>query len=76
MKGLYRPRRYEGKTSFFTACGGSPIDCPSRHVWTPYLGNADWIEVPGTHLSMLVGKNAKALAAYIGERLGTSTLTN
>jgi thioesterase domain-containing protein/aryl carrier-like protein len=76
MKGLYRPRRYEGKTYFFTSCGGSPIDCPSRDVWTPYLGNAEWIEAPGTHLSMLVGRNGKALAADIGKRLGAMSITS
>ncbi|MBB1250649.1 thioesterase domain-containing protein [Rhizobium sp. G21] len=69
MKGLYRPRRYEGRTHFFTSIGGSPIDCPSRQVWSPYLGDVEWIEANGTHLSMLVGRNGKALAAMIGERL-------
>lgn len=75
MKGHYRPRRYEGKTRFFTSSGGSPIDCPSKDVWAPYLGNVEWIETNGTHLSMLVGKNGKALAAEIGKRLETSTVT-
>jgi thioesterase domain-containing protein/aryl carrier-like protein len=69
MKGLYRPRRYAGKTHFFISVGGSPIDCPCRDVWAPYLGDVEWIGANGTHLSMLVGRNGKALAAMIGERL-------
>ncbi|WP_205910372.1 thioesterase domain-containing protein [Rhizobium sp. FKL33] len=73
MKGLYQPRRYEGKTHFVTSSAGSPIDCPSRDVWAPHLANVEWIETNGTHLSMLVGRNAKALAATIGERLQNSS---
>ncbi|MDH6267925.1 thioesterase domain-containing protein/aryl carrier-like protein [Rhizobium sp. SG_E_25_P2] len=69
MKGLYRPRRYENETYFFTSHGRSPIDCSSRDVWSRYLDKALWIEASGTHLSMLVGRNGKALAMKIGERL-------
>lgn len=75
MKGLYTPRPYNGRTCFFSSSGGSPIDYPSRAVWAPYLGNVEWIETNGTHLSMLVGKNGKALAAEIGKRLQKSTVT-
>ena len=40
-----------------------------RRRWPKYLPRAEWIRVPGNHLSMLIGRNAVRLAAEITEQL-------
>ncbi len=69
MKGLYRPRRYEGDLVFYRAVGGSPIDCDPRRIWQRHLPGAEWIDVRGNHLSAIVGRNGIALGRDIGRRI-------
>jgi len=69
MKGLYTPRRYDGKVFFFASAGGDPLACDPQAVWPKYLPRAEWIRVPGNHLSMLIGRNAVRLAAKITEQM-------
>jgi thioesterase domain-containing protein len=69
MKGLYHPRRYEGKVSFFVSQRGSPIDCETDDAWRAYLPKAEWIQSAGNHMSMLLGRHARSLARDISTRL-------
>lgn len=69
MKGLFRPRIYKGKVVFIHSQSGSPIDCDARTIWKAYLPNAEWVLAAGTHQSMMVGRNARAIAAMLDERL-------
>jgi thioesterase domain-containing protein len=69
MYGFYRPRLYDGQVFFFTSAGGDPLGCDPRSVWPRYLPRAEWIRVPGDHLSMLVGRNAARLAAELTDRI-------
>lgn len=74
MKGLYRPMPFDDDVLFFYSKGGSPIDCDARTIWTPYLPRAEWVCCAGNHQSMIVGRNAKALAAELDERLGSTAV--
>jgi thioesterase domain-containing protein/aryl carrier-like protein len=74
MKGLYRPRRFDDHVLFFNSKGGSPIDCDARKIWTPYLPRAEWVCSAGNHQSMIVGRNARAIAAVLDERLGSTSV--
>lgn len=69
MKGLYRPTRYDGPVAFYRSELGSPIDCDVREIWPALLPSADFITVPGNHLSMMIGRNAKKLGADVSRRL-------
>ncbi|MBN9669902.1 thioesterase domain-containing protein [Roseibium aggregatum] len=69
MKGLFRPKRYDGKVVFYRALGGSPIDCDPKRVWPRYLPNAEWVDIKGNHLSAVVGRNGVALGENVGGRL-------
>jgi thioesterase domain-containing protein len=69
MKGFYTPRGYDGQVFFFASAGGDPLACDPQAVWPKYLPRAEWIRVPGNHLSMLIGRNAVRLAAEITERM-------
>jgi thioesterase domain-containing protein len=69
MKGLYAPTPYDGKLCFFASAGGEKLACDPRRVWPQRLPNAEWVRVPGNHLSVLVGRNAASLAAEISTRL-------
>lgn len=72
MKGLYRPRRYDGPVTFFFSMQGSPVDCDARALWRPYLPQAEWVAIRGNHLSMIIGRNARTLAAEISSRLASA----
>ncbi|CZT34419.1 thioesterase domain-containing protein [Rhizobium sp. 9140] len=65
MKGLYRPRVYDGPLVFFGSKSGSPIDCDATLIWKAYLPRADWISASGNHLSMIVARNGRRLAVKI-----------
>ncbi|TCM55800.1 thioesterase domain-containing protein [Rhizobium sp. PP-F2F-G48] len=69
MKGLYRPSLYDGPLVFFGSTSGSPIDCDAPRIWKPYLPQAEWITVSGNHLSMIVARNGKNLAALMDRSL-------
>jgi len=69
MKGLYRPKRFDGDVVFYRALGGSPIDCDPRRVWPRYLPNAEWVDIRGNHLSAIVGRNGVSLGRDVGKRL-------
>jgi thioesterase domain-containing protein len=72
MKGLFRPKCFDGKVLFLHSAGGSPIDCDARAIWQPYLPNAEWIKVAGNHQSMIVGRNARAVAAILDSKLSAA----
>lgn len=69
MKGLYRPDVYDGPLVFFVSKSGSPIDCNAKRIWSPFLPEARWVAVSGNHLSMIVGRNARKLAAVMDMHL-------
>jgi thioesterase domain-containing protein len=69
MKGFYRPRPYDGKVFFFVSAGGDNATCVPKQVWPRYLPGAEWISVPGNHLSIMIGRHAARLAVEISERL-------
>ncbi|KQR77441.1 thioesterase domain-containing protein [Rhizobium sp. Leaf341] len=69
MKGLYRPRIYDGPLLFIASTSGSPIDCDAVRIWKPYLPNAAWTVSSGNHLSMIVARNARKLAALTDRHL-------
>jgi thioesterase domain-containing protein/aryl carrier-like protein len=71
MKGLFRPASFQDHLLFFRSKCGSPIDCDARTVWKNYLPNAEWITVVGNHQSMIVGRNAHAIAAVLDEKLAS-----
>jgi thioesterase domain-containing protein len=69
MRGLYMPRCYDGRVFFFVSAGGDPLVCDLEKVWPKYLPNAEWIHLPGNHLTMMLGRNAARLAQEITKRL-------
>jgi hypothetical protein len=70
MKGLYRPKTYGDDLVFIHSKGGALPDCDARHIWERYLTKTDWICVDGNHLSMMVGRHGRKLAAHLDDRLG------
>ena len=70
MKGLYRPAVYAGALTFYRALGGSPVDCDPKAIWPRFLPEAEWVDMRGNHQSIIVGRNAAALADDISRRLG------
>jgi thioesterase domain-containing protein len=73
MKGFYKPSLYDGKATFFVSTGGDLLSCDPKRVWPKYLPGAEWVSVPGNHLSILIGRNAARLAAEISARLKKGT---
>lgn len=69
MKGVYKPNGYDGELTFYRSLQGSPVDCDPKSIWGRLLVNADWVDVPGNHQSMIVGRNAGTLARGLSERL-------
>ncbi|TCP88963.1 thioesterase domain-containing protein [Rhizobium sp. PP-CC-2G-626] len=69
MKGLYRPSVYDGPLVFFASTSGSPIDCNARRIWKAYLPEARWVSASGNHLSMIVARKARKLAAVMDMHL-------
>ena len=69
MKGLYAPERFDGHVDFYVSKAGSPVECPARAAWEPFLPQAHWTVVPGNHLSMLVSRRGRALGEQIGARI-------
>jgi thioesterase domain-containing protein len=69
MKGFYKPSLYDGPVSFFVSLGGDILTCDPSRVWRKYLPAAEWISVPGNHLSILIGRHAARLADEISVRL-------
>jgi|GEM_PF-1870257 len=76
MRGLYRPRHYDGPLVFYRARGGSPNLCDPREIWDPYLPNAEWVDVRGSHLSVVFGRNGFAIGQDLTERLKQEALTS
>lgn len=72
MKGLYRPKRYDGPLVFYRASSASLHDCDPRLIWSDYLPNAEWVDVRGNHLSSIVGRNGQAIGEDISKRLSSS----
>lgn len=72
MKGLFRPKAYDDKVVFVRSKGGSAGDVDSKIMWQRYLPKAEWIDTPGNHLSMMMGRNARVLANYLDEKLETA----
>ncbi|POF28895.1 thioesterase domain-containing protein [Roseibium marinum] len=75
MKGLYRPTVYDGRLVYYRAKGGDPTECDQRLIWQPFLPNAEWVDVRGNHLSVIVGKNGVALGQDISRRLERANRT-
>ncbi len=75
MKGLYRPSVYDGPLVFFASTSGSPIDCNARRIWKAYLPKARWVSASGSHLSMIVARNARTLAAMMDMHLRPAPLS-
>ena len=69
MKGLYRPRHYDGALVFYRASSESLHDCDPRLIWNEFLPNAEWVDVRGNHLSSIVGRNGEAIGRDISKRL-------
>jgi len=69
MKGVYKPDRYDGELTFFRSAQGSPVDCDPKSIWRHLLVHAEWVDVAGNHQSMIVGRNASALALELSTRL-------
>ncbi len=69
MKGLYRPERFRAPLVFYRTEGGSPVDCDPKRIWDRILPDAEWVDVPGNHQSIMVGRHARALAADLSRRL-------
>ncbi len=69
MRGLYRPQAYQGGLVFYRAQGGSPNLCDPREIWEPFLHNAEWVDVRGSHLSVIFGKNGIAIGQDLSQRL-------
>ncbi|TIX86957.1 thioesterase domain-containing protein [Rhizobium sp. P44RR-XXIV] len=69
MKGVYKPSRYDGELTFYRSLQGSPVDCDPKSIWGRFLVHADWVDVPGNHQSMIVGRNAGTLGRELGNRL-------
>lgn len=69
MKGLYRPRLYHGRLVYYRAEGGTPIFRDQRRIWSDYLPDAEWVDVRGTHLSVIVGRNGMELGRDISRRI-------
>jgi thioesterase domain-containing protein len=76
LRGLHMPEQYDGNVTFFASIGGDPLVCDPRQVWPAFLPNAEWVCVPGNHLSMIVGRNAAALAREISSRLKQLIVTS
>lgn len=76
LKGLFRPRPYQGRVTFFIAAQGSPVDCDPEALWRPYLSNAEWIRMKGNHLSIVVGRNARLLAGEISRRIAAGQVAS
>ena len=69
MKGLYKPAPYDGEVIFFLSNGGDVLSCSPLEVWPRYLRNIEWVNVPGTHSSMLLGRYARHVAAETSTRV-------
>jgi thioesterase domain-containing protein len=69
MKGFYKPSLYEGKVFCLVSVGGDELTCGPKRVWPKYLPGAEWVSVPGNHLSIMLGRHAARLAREISERL-------
>jgi thioesterase domain-containing protein len=69
MWGFYRPAPYDGHVSFFVAKGVNPISCYPNRYWHEYLGDIEWVWVPGNHITMMIGKYAAKLTAEVSVRL-------
>ncbi len=68
MRGRYTPSIYKGPVYFFAAVIPHSATCDPQAVWPKYLPNAEWIRVAGSHLTIILGRNAKGLSARIFER--------
>jgi hypothetical protein len=69
MWGRYKPARYDGQVRFFVAKGVNPISCCPTRYWHDYLGDIEWIWVPGNHITMMIGKYASKLTVEVAARL-------
>ncbi|MHA7773361.1 thioesterase domain-containing protein [Roseibium sp. M-1] len=69
MRGVYRPRPYEGPVVFYRAIGGSLNLCDPHEIWDRYLPNAEWVDVRGNHLSVIFGRNGVAIGQDLTVRL-------
>lgn len=69
MWGLYEPAPYHGRVTFFLARGANPVSCSPTGYWPRYLSNIEWVPVPGTHITMMVGRYAGKLTAEVSKRL-------
>jgi len=69
MWGRYQPARYDGQVTFFLAKGVNPITCSPRLYWSNYLPQIEWVQVPGNHITMMIGRNAAALTAEVARRV-------
>ncbi len=69
MWGLYEPAPYHGRVTFFLARGVNPVSCSPTGYWPRYLSDIEWVTVPGTHITMMVGRYAAKLTAEVARRL-------
>jgi thioesterase domain-containing protein len=71
MWGIYEPARYDGRVTFFVAKGVNPISCNPTEYWANYLADVEWVDVPGNHITMMIGRYAAKLTAEVAARLRT-----
>lgn len=69
MWGLYEPAPYDGQVTFFLARSANPVSCSPTGYWRRYLSDIEWVPVPGTHITMMVGRYVARLSAEVSKRL-------
>jgi thioesterase domain-containing protein len=69
MRAGYRPIAYDGPVSVFKATIVDRLTLDPKLVWPPYLPRAEWIVLPGNHLTIIHGRHAARLASEIVKRL-------
>ena len=69
LYGPYEPQPYDGDVAFFLARGVNPFCCSPALYMGRYLRSVEWVQVPGNHISMMLGRYAAALTAEVAKRL-------
>ena len=69
----YRPQPFPGAVVFFQSAHGDEFQPPGVDVWSRYIPRLKLRTVPGSHRTILRGKDVKVLAQQISELLGAGT---
>ena len=65
----YRPERYAGDVSFIQSEIGDPFGPRYFQLWSRHMPRITLYTVPGTHWTMLRGRNGRALAKQVTDLL-------